>query len=69
MSSQILIELGKISAQIAAMNEQLKSIPDHESRIRALERFRFTIVGAVITVSAVFSGLGTWIGVVLTHHH
>jgi hypothetical protein len=35
---------------------------DHESRIRILERFRFTLLGAAIAVSAATSALGTWVG-------
>ena len=48
--------------------EQLKAVPDHEARLRALERFRFTLVGAVLAVSTVTSGVATWIGIVLTRH-
>jgi hypothetical protein len=34
---------------------------DHESRLRQLERFRYVLLGATITVSAVVSALGAWI--------
>ena len=34
---------------------------DHEQRLRALERFRFTLLGASVVASAVFSALGAWI--------
>ena len=34
---------------------------DHEQRLRALERFRFTLLGAAVAASAVFSALGAWI--------
>lgn len=35
---QALVEIGKIQ-------EQIKAIPDHESRIRALEQWRWGLVG------------------------
>lgn len=65
--AQVLIKLGEMSAQLAAMTEQLKTIPDHEARLRALERFRFTLAGAVIAVSGVSAAAATWIGN-LVHH-
>ena len=34
---------------------------DHEARIRQLERFRFTLLGATVAASAVFSALGAWV--------
>ena len=68
MTGQILIELGKISSSIAVMTEQLKAVPDHESRLRALERFRFSLMGAVVVISAAFSGIGVWVGTIITHH-
>ncbi len=59
------IELG---AQLAVIHEQLRAIPDHESRLRALERFRFTLMGAAIAVSAAVSGVGTWLGLMISRH-
>jgi hypothetical protein len=59
------VEMG---AQLAVIHEQLKAIPDHETRIRALERFRFSLLGAAIAVSAAVSGLGTWVGLAVTQH-
>ena len=41
---------------------------DHEGRLRQLERFRFTLLGAAIAASAIFSGIGTWIASGLAHH-
>jgi hypothetical protein len=41
---------------------------DQEARLRTLERFRFTLLGATVGVSAIVSAAGTWIGVALTHH-
>ena len=40
-NSQILIKLGEMGAQLAVMNERLTAVPDHENRIRSLERWRY----------------------------
>lgn len=37
MVSQLLIEQGRITAQLAVVIEQLKAIPDHEQRLRVVE--------------------------------
>lgn len=63
----VLLKLGEISVQLAVMSEQLKTVPDHESRIRALEKFRFSLMGAAISVSLAASTAGTVIGY-LVHH-
>lgn len=67
-SDQILIKLGEMGIQLAVISEQLKDIPDHETRLRALERFRFTLMGAVVVISALFSALGTWVGLAVARH-
>lgn len=36
MVSTLLVEQGKVGAQLAVVIEQLKAIPDHEQRIREL---------------------------------
>lgn len=41
MLSQILLEQGKMSVQLAVISEQLKAVPDHETRIRSLERWKY----------------------------
>lgn len=68
ISAQILFELGKLSTQIAVMDEKLKDLPDHESRIRMLENAKAKLYGGVIAVSALISGAGTWIGIVVSRH-
>ena len=55
----------EMSAQLAVIGEQLKAIPDHESRIRALERFRFTLAGLSFIGGTAAGLLGYWIGHVL----
>lgn len=56
------IEMG---GQLGIISKQLEAIPDHEQRIRALERFRFTLAG-LSTIGGIAAGLaGYWIGHVL----
>lgn len=38
---QILLKLGEMGTQLAVISEQLKDVPDHETRIRALEKWRY----------------------------
>lgn len=68
----VFAEQIKMGAQLAVIQEQLRvsalTDTDHEARLRTLERFRFTLMGAAVMVSAVVSGVGTWAGVILTHH-
>jgi hypothetical protein len=60
--AQILLKQGEMSTQLAVISEQLKGLPDHESRIRALEGFRWKLTGGV-TVLSLASGLaGALIG-------
>jgi hypothetical protein len=65
VTSQILIKLGEISAQMAVMAEQLRAVSDHEVRLRALERYSFKTIGAAVGISAVMSAIVTWVGVVI----
>lgn len=59
------IEMG---SQLAIITEQLKAIPDHEARIRVLEGAKAKLIGGAMAVSAIVSGLGTWIGAGILHH-
>jgi len=63
----VYAEQVKMSAQLAVIHEQLRQLPDHEARIRVLENSRAKIFGATIALSAVVSGCGTWVGLVITH--
>ena len=58
----------EMSAQLAVITEQMKAIPDHEVRIRALETAQAKLIGATVAVSALVSAAGTWIGFTITHH-
>jgi hypothetical protein len=58
----------ELAGDLKLIRQQLEAIPDHEGRIRRLEDARAKMIGAAVAVSALVSGLGTWIGVVLTRH-
>ena len=58
----------EVSAALAVIHEQLKTVPDHEQRIRRLEASRAKLVGAAVAISATVSALGTWLGLVVAHH-
>lgn len=66
-SDTILLELGKISTQIAVMDEKLKDLPDHETRIRLLETSKAKLIGACVTLSAIAGGGASWIAVAIAH--
>lgn len=55
--AQILIKLGEMGAQLAVISTQLQAIPDHEQRLRALERARWPLpaVSALCAVVAVIA--------------
>ena len=52
-NTQILVKVTELTVKLDTV---LTTLPDHESRIRALERFRWTIIGMWILVT-VASGL------------
>jgi len=46
--AQILLKQGEMSTQLAVIAETLKIIPDHENRIRKLERWVYAFPLSVI---------------------
>jgi hypothetical protein len=62
--AQILIALGELKSQVAVVDTKLGAIPteDHENRIRALERFRWTIGGLALAGGAASSLVGYLLG-------
>lgn len=46
--AQALVEIGKLQ-------EQIKALPDHETRIRALEQWRWGLVGATTLLTTGFT--------------
>src|SRR5262249_26329974 len=57
--AQILLAIGEMKTQQAVMLEILKAIPDHESRIRKLEAWRYGLPIAGL-VSAGSAGLAIY---------
>lgn len=64
-AAAILVELGKMGAQLAVIGEQLKAIPDHENRIRKLEAARWPLP----TVAAVSAAIAAIAAVAAYVHH
>jgi hypothetical protein len=50
---QILAKQGEMSVQLAVISKTLEQIPDHETRLRALERGRWPLPSVAVLVSAV----------------
>lgn len=65
--AQILAKQAEMSTQLAVIIEQLKTMPDHEQRIRVLERFRYTLAGMALLGGVAAGSLGYLIGWVLRH--
>lgn len=57
--AQILIEQGKQGKDIAVILEKLNDVPDHETRIRALERWRWSLPASVLAAAG--SGVAAWL--------
>lgn len=60
--AQILLKQGEMGTQLAVISEQLKAVPDHENRIRGLERFRYTVAGVSVFGGMLAGFLGYWAG-------
>ena len=58
----------EMDGKLNVIGEQLKAIPDHEMRIRALEAFRWKMAAIAFLIS-LLSGLFSGYGVYLTSHH
>lgn len=57
LQAQVLLELGKISTQIAVITERLNALPDHENRIRAVEQASAQSAGGRDVWARVVAGL------------
>jgi len=51
-TADLFRELRTISETVIRLEERVAAVGDHETRIRQLERFRFTLLGASSTVGA-----------------
>jgi hypothetical protein len=47
-TADIYRKLEDISGSVIRMEERVRVLPDFESRLRLLERFRYTLLGAAI---------------------
>jgi hypothetical protein len=54
-----------MGAQLAVIAEQLKDIPDHEARLRVLERARWPLPTMAV-VASVGAGIAAWVAAL--HH-
>lgn len=45
--------------EIAKLQEQIKSTPDHETRIRSLEKWRWSLVGGLGLLTTAFTAYGS----------
>ena len=57
-----MLQLRKMETRLAVITEKLSTLPDHESRIRTLERFKYTIAGFSLFGGMVSGFVGYWIG-------
>jgi hypothetical protein len=59
------VEMG---AQLAIIHEQLRTIPDHEARIRVLEAAHSKVFGAAVVLGALAGGGAGWIALAIARH-
>ena len=52
LSAQILLKQVETLTAIAQMQEQLKAVPDHEQRIRVLERRWYALPASALSAAA-----------------
>lgn len=62
---QVLIKQGEMSAQLGVITERLNAVPDHETRIRSLEKFKWTITGMSFFGGLLSGAVGYWLGHVI----
>lgn len=63
--SQVLIKQGEIAATLAGITVKLDAVPDHEARIRSLEKFKWTLTGMSFLGGLISGGVGYWLGHVI----
>jgi hypothetical protein len=60
--AQILLEQGRQGTQLAVIDSKLAPIADHETRLRALERFRWSVAGWAAAGGALSGFAGYLVG-------
>ena len=68
VQAQILVTVTNISTDVAVMKEQLKAVPDHETRIRSLEAKTAKMIGAGVASGVLSGGMATIVYWALSHH-
>lgn len=58
----IFTKVIEMQVQLAAISQQLTDLPDHEARLRVLERFRYTLAGLAIVGGGLSGYVGYLIG-------
>ena len=56
---EILLKQGEMATQLAVIGEQIKDVPDHEQRLRQVERVQAASAGGRDTWARVLAGLAT----------
>jgi len=54
--------------QLAAINEKLADLPDHETRLRVLEAGRAKTAGAAVALGTICGGGAGWIALLMSRH-
>lgn len=67
MLVQIFTKQTEQGVQLAVILERLKALADYETRIRALERFRYTLAGLSLVGGIAAGSLGYLVGWILGH--
>jgi hypothetical protein len=59
---QILAKQGELLTQMAVMGKTLEAIPDHENRLRDLERWRYALPTSVLLgLASAATTIGYWV--------
>jgi hypothetical protein len=60
MLGQILVQQGVMGEKLAVITTKLEAVPDHEARIRALEKWKYslpiTLLLAIVSVALTILG-------------
>lgn len=68
-SAQLLVAVGALQRDVAVILSKLDILPDHENRIRAIERSLNRALGAGIAAGVLSGGIATLITWALTRGH
>lgn len=63
ITGQVLAELRQLNVQMAIAQTKLDALPDHEARLRSLERFRWGLGALVASGGSAAGWLAAWLTV------